>query len=59
MLVAAQIDHESAEGVKKLAGLAPGNTMVRLYSGGRHGVDLFNEDDLIPTIIQWLRTYLS
>jgi hypothetical protein len=57
LLVAAQIDRASAEGVKKLAEIASGNVMIRVYDGGKHGVQLFDYDDLIPMIVQWLRSY--
>jgi pimeloyl-ACP methyl ester carboxylesterase len=58
LLVAAQSDGEAAHGVKQLGTVAPGNLMIRLYEdSSRHGVDLFLYDDLIPAIVQWLRTY--
>jgi pimeloyl-ACP methyl ester carboxylesterase len=59
LLVAGQIDRESANGVKKLATLATGNIMARLYNSGRHGIELFAYDDLIPTMLRWLRTYIG
>ncbi len=57
LLVAGQIDTASAQGVKKLGSLAMGNVMVRLYSSGSHAFELFKYDDLIPTILQWLKSY--
>jgi dienelactone hydrolase len=57
LLVASQIDTASAQGVTKLAEIAPGNVMIRVYDGGKHGVQLFDYDDLIPMIVQWLRSY--
>jgi pimeloyl-ACP methyl ester carboxylesterase len=57
LLVAGQIDTASATGVKKLGALASGDVMVRLYNSGKHGIELFEYDDLIPTILRWLRTY--
>lgn len=57
LLVAGQNDKESASGVKTLGTLATGNVMIRLYNSGKHGIELFQYDDLIPTMLQWLRTY--
>ncbi len=57
LLVASQIDSASAQGVKTLAEIASGNVMIRVYDGGKHGVQLFDYDDLIPMMVQWLRSY--
>ena len=58
LLVAAQHDGTSISSVKKLASIASGNAMVRLYEdSGKHGAALLLYKDLIPTITLWLRTY--
>jgi pimeloyl-ACP methyl ester carboxylesterase len=57
LLVAGQIDTASAQAVKQLAQVAPGNVMIRVYDSGKHGIQLFDYDDLIPMIVQWLRSY--
>lgn len=58
LLVAAQHDSEAAQSVKQLSMVASGNLMIRLYEdSSRHGVHLFLYEDLIPTVMQWLRTY--
>lgn len=57
LLIAGQLDSLSADSVKKLAFSEPGNVMLRLYDSSAHGKDLFQYDDVIPTILQWLKTY--
>ncbi len=57
MLVAARSDRESAVAVTTLFDLTEGNALVRLFSGFRHGTDLFgdeNADWLINAIAEWV-----
>jgi pimeloyl-ACP methyl ester carboxylesterase len=50
-------DDGSASSVKKLAGMVGGAGLVRYYTGSRHGTQLLNVPDLIPTMIFWLDLY--
>ncbi|MBZ0320483.1 MAG: alpha/beta fold hydrolase [Anaerolineae bacterium] len=57
MLVSARSDRESAIAVTTLFDLTDGNALVRLFSGSRHGTDLFDteySDWLITAIAEWV-----
>lgn len=54
-LVAAQGDEYSAQTVRRLASIAQGDTLLRIYTRNVHGTGLFMiEDDLTPSIVSWL-----
>lgn len=54
-LVAAQRDTDSADAVKRLAALALGDVLLRVYPRSAHGTGLFmTQDDLAPSILTWL-----
>ncbi|MBN1963311.1 MAG: alpha/beta fold hydrolase [Anaerolineae bacterium] len=57
-LVASQLDRESAQAVRVLAGLTVGDTMARIYMLGAHGTGIFMlEDDLMPLMVHWFVTH--
>lgn len=57
MLVSARSDRESAIAVTTLFDLTDSNALVRLFSGSRHGTDLFDTEYsewLITAIAEWV-----
>lgn len=59
LLIYSARDRYSAVGVPRMAELATGEIHVQRYEGNVHGMDLFQTQgkDLIPRIIDWLRTH--
>jgi pimeloyl-ACP methyl ester carboxylesterase len=54
-LVAAQSDGTFTRGIRNLAALVEGDTVIQFYRGSEHGTGLFfAHPDLAPSIVRWL-----
>jgi hypothetical protein len=60
LLVSAQNDHPSIDGVRELFGLATGEVGVQIYNDAIHGTGMFvpHGDSLIPMIVNWLNAHM-
>lgn len=59
LIAAAEGDTYSAESARVLELLAQGNKELRMYSGDRHGTDMFAGSDLRRLILKWLAAGLN